>query len=79
METVTNHKVHDLCSSPNSIRVIKSRTMGLAGRVVRMGDMRNAYKILIMKCEGSRQFGRPRHGWNVRKSDCRLRVISSSI
>jgi hypothetical protein len=28
-----------------------------------MGDVRNTYKILIVKCEGNRPLGRPRHRW----------------
>jgi hypothetical protein len=28
-----------------------------------MGQMRNAYSILVGKYEGKRPFGRPRHRW----------------
>jgi len=35
-------------------RVIKSRKMGGAGHVARMGDVRNAYKIVVGKHEGKR-------------------------
>jgi hypothetical protein len=33
-----------------------------------MGNMRNAYKILVGKTEGKRPFRRPRHRWkdNIR-------------
>jgi hypothetical protein len=33
-----------------------------------MGEMRNAYNILVKKCKGKRLFGRPRHMWehNIR-------------
>jgi hypothetical protein len=37
-----NEELHDLYSSPNIIRVIKSRRMRLAGYVIRMGELRNA-------------------------------------
>jgi len=30
------------------------------GNIACMGKMRNAYKILVRKCEGKRSFGRPR-------------------
>jgi hypothetical protein len=33
------------------------------GHVVCMGEMRNAYKILVGKPEGKRPLGRPRHRW----------------
>jgi hypothetical protein len=44
-------------------RVIKSRTMGWARHVADMGEMRNAYNILVGKPEGKRPLGRPRHRW----------------
>jgi len=33
------------------------------GHVVRMGEMRNAYGILVGKPERKRPLGRPRGGW----------------
>jgi hypothetical protein len=39
-------KLHDLCSSPSIIRIIKSRRIKWAGHVVRMGEKRNAYRLL---------------------------------
>jgi hypothetical protein len=33
------------------------------GYVARMGQMRNAYNILVGKPEEKRRFGRPRCGW----------------
>jgi hypothetical protein len=47
-------ELHNLYSSPNIIRVIKSREMRRAGHVARMGKMRNAYNILVAKPEGKR-------------------------
>jgi hypothetical protein len=34
-----------------------------AGYVARMGETRNAYRILLRKPEGKRQLGRPRRKW----------------
>jgi hypothetical protein len=34
-------------TSPNIVRVIKSRKMRLMGHVAGMGEMKNAYKILV--------------------------------
>ena len=45
-------ELYDLLSSPNIIRVIKSRIMGWAGHVVCMGDTRGAYKVLMGRPEG---------------------------
>jgi hypothetical protein len=50
-------------SSPSIIRVIKSRRMRWAGHVARMGERRNAYRILVRKPEGKRPLGRPRRRW----------------
>jgi hypothetical protein len=41
-----NEGLHNLYSSPNIIRMIKSREMRWAGHVARMGETRNAYRIL---------------------------------
>jgi hypothetical protein len=41
-----------LYSSPGIIRVIKSRRMRRERHVARMGEKRNAYRILVGKLEG---------------------------
>jgi hypothetical protein len=41
-----NDELHDLYSSPNIVRVIKSRSMRWAGHVARMGERRGAYRVL---------------------------------
>jgi hypothetical protein len=58
-----NEELHNLYSSPNIIRMIKSRRMRRAGHVARMGEKRNAYRILVGKPEGRRPLGRPRSRW----------------
>jgi hypothetical protein len=50
-------------TSPNIIRMIKSRTMRWTGHVAHMGEKRNAYRILVGKAEGKRPLGRPRRKW----------------
>jgi hypothetical protein len=50
-------------SSPNKIRVIKSRRMRCAGYISRMGEKRNAYRILVGKPEGKRPLERQRRRW----------------
>jgi hypothetical protein len=42
-----NVELNDLYSSPNIIRVIKSRRMTWAGHVARMGEKRGAYRVLV--------------------------------
>jgi hypothetical protein len=42
-------------------RIIKSRRMRWAGHVVRRGEKRNAYRILMRKPEGKRPLGKPRY------------------
>ena len=63
-----NEELNDLCSSPNIVRVIKSRRMRWAGHVARMGEERWVYRILVGKPEGRRPLGRPRRRWvdNIR-------------
>jgi hypothetical protein len=58
-----NEELHKLYSSPNIIRMIKSRRMRWAGHVARMGEKRNAYRILVRKPEGRRPLGRPKRRW----------------
>jgi hypothetical protein len=55
--------LHNLYSSPNIIRMIKSRRMKWAGHVARIKENRNAYRILVGKPEGERPLGRPRSRW----------------
>jgi len=59
---------NDLYSSPNIVRVIKSRRMRWAGHVARMGEERGVYRVLVGKPEGRRPLGRPRRRWmdNIR-------------
>jgi hypothetical protein len=58
-----NDEVHSLYSSPNIVRVIKSRGMRWAGHVARMGDGRGVYRIFIGRPEGKRPLGRRRRRW----------------
>jgi hypothetical protein len=44
-----NEELHNLCSSPSIIRIIKSRRMRWAGHVVCMGAKGNACRVLVGK------------------------------
>jgi hypothetical protein len=63
-----DEELHSLYSSPHIIRMIKSRRMRWAGQVTRMGEARNAYRILVGKPEGKRPLRSPRRRWvdNIR-------------
>jgi hypothetical protein len=63
-----NKEIHDLYSSPSIIRIMKSRRMRWVGHVARVGEKRNAYRLLVGKPEGRRPLGRARYRWldNIR-------------
>jgi hypothetical protein len=63
-----NEELRDLYSSPSIITIIKSRRMRWAGHVARIGEKRNAYRLLMGKPEGKTPLGRPRRRWvdNIR-------------
>jgi hypothetical protein len=56
-------ELHNLYSSPDIIRQIKSRRMRWAGHMARMAEGRNVYRVLVGKPEGRRPLGRPRRRW----------------
>jgi hypothetical protein len=58
-----NEELRSLYSSPSIIRMIKSRRMRWVGHVARMGERRNACRILVGKPEGKRPLGRSRRRW----------------
>jgi hypothetical protein len=58
-----NDELHSLYSSPNIVRVIKSRRMRWAGHVARTGEGKGAYRVLVGRPEGKRPLGRPRRRW----------------
>jgi hypothetical protein len=62
-----SEELNDLYSSPNIVRVIKSRRMRWAGHV-EDGEKRDVYRVLVGKPEGTRSLGRPRRRWkdNIR-------------
>jgi hypothetical protein len=67
-----NEELHNVCCSPSIIRMIKSRRMRWTGKVARMGEKRNAYRILVGQPQGKRLLGRPRCRWvNTSKMDLR--------
>jgi hypothetical protein len=60
---IWHEELHNLYSSPNIIRMIKSRRMRWAGHVAGIGERRNAYRILVGKPERKRPLRRPRRRW----------------
>jgi hypothetical protein len=42
-----NYEIHSLCSSPNIVRVIKSRRMRWVGHVACMEEGRGVYRVLV--------------------------------
>ena len=58
-----NEELNDLFSSPNIVRMIKSRRMRWAGHVALMSEIRGVYRVLVGKPEGKRPLWRPRRRW----------------
>jgi hypothetical protein len=58
-----NEEHHNLYSSSSIIRMVKTRRRRWAGHEARMGETRNAYRILVGKPEGKRPLRRPRSRW----------------
>jgi hypothetical protein len=58
-----NEELRDLYSSLSIIRMMKSKRMRYMGHLTRIGEKRNAYRLLVGKPEGKKPLGRPRHRW----------------
>jgi hypothetical protein len=71
-----NEELHNLYSSPDIIRQVKSRRMRWAGHVACMGEERKVYKVLVGKPEGMRPLGRPRRRW---EDGVRMDLISIGL
>ena len=54
-----NEELKGLYSSPNIVRVIKSRRMRWAGHVARMGEGRGVYRVLVGNPRGRDGWGDP--------------------
>jgi hypothetical protein len=60
-----SEELFDMFSSPNIVRVFKSRRMRWAGHVARMEQRRGIYRVLVGKAGGKITLGRPRRRWEV--------------
>ena len=58
-----NEELNDLYCSPNIVRVIKSRRMRWTGHLVRMGERRGVYRVLVGNPERKIPLGRPKRRW----------------
>jgi hypothetical protein len=58
-----NEEFHNLYSSPNVIKIFKSRRMRWAGHIARIGEKRNALEVLVVKLKGKIPLGKPSSRW----------------
>jgi len=65
-----NEELNDLYSSPNSVRVIKSRRMRWTGHVALVGEERSVYRLLVGKPEGKRLLDLGVDGWIILGGIC---------
>jgi hypothetical protein len=60
-----NYELHNQYSSPNIVRVIKSRRMRWAGHVACMGEGRGVYRVLVRRPKEKRPLGRQGAGGRI--------------
>jgi len=60
---LNNEELNDLYCSPNIVRAIKPTRISWAWHVARIRERRDVYRLLVVKPEGKRPLGRPRHRW----------------
>jgi hypothetical protein len=63
VEKIAYDELHSLYSSPNIVRMIKSRRMRWAGHVALIGEGKGVYRVLVGWPKGKRPLGRPRRRW----------------
>jgi len=63
---LSNEDINELYSSPNIVRLIKSRRMRWAGHAAHRGREEGACMVLMGKPEGKRPLGRPRWEDNIK-------------
>jgi hypothetical protein len=63
-----NEELHNLYSSPNIIRMMKSMRMRSAEHIEQIGGEQECSRVLMGNLEGNRPLGRPRRRWvdNIR-------------
>jgi hypothetical protein len=68
-----SEELYGLYASSNIIRAIKSRRMRLVGHVACLGEIRDAYRVMLGRSEGKRPLGRPRRRWedNIKRGSSR--------
>jgi len=66
-----NEELRNLYISPNIIRAIKSRRLKWSGHVARMGEIKNAYRILVGNSEGKKTLETPRPRYDNIRMDLR--------
>jgi hypothetical protein len=60
---IRNEDLHGFCSSPDVIRLVKTRRLKSVEHVADMGNKVTVYRVLVEKSEGNIPLGRPKHRW----------------
>ena len=68
-----NEELRDLYSLPNIVRLVKSRRMGWAGYVARMGSERGVHRVLVGKSPYGGRFSAPvQTGFGAHPARCTM-------
>jgi hypothetical protein len=64
MLKILGEDLYNVYTSPDITRVINIWSMRWAGHVAHMGEMRNAFKVLLRKPKGKRAVGKHNRRWD---------------
>jgi hypothetical protein len=74
-----NEELHNLYPLQHMVMMTESKRMRWVGDVELFGEVRHAYEILVIKPEGMKLFGVPRHRWVDTRVKLDLNRIAATL